>query len=162
MKKLTRKEIATILPQTGFMLLPEEFSTYFDKCSHNDEIIGVGIMNLSEESEWLKHHFGIAPGILFIEFLNQTAALTAISWNNLDGKLPVVLRLQDEPPKFGKEPAIAGETLVAKVRLTKRRKEMFFFEGMVHKEGGPIVLTMGIIGAAVDKEKILPAEIEAA
>ena len=169
MSELNRKQIASILPHTGPMLLPD----YFSCCKEgmevkDDRLVGKGVMfiekptfarnifnkifggffpNLLRNSFFVENHFNCLPGVMLIEFAAQTAALLVKTNREIEG-LPIVLRFKDPAPEFGKFMTTYGDIIHATVKLIKDKRGMFYFEAELIKNDGTIVLETGIAGAA--------------
>jgi 3-hydroxymyristoyl/3-hydroxydecanoyl-(acyl carrier protein) dehydratase len=162
LQKLNRNEIAKKLPHTGFMLLPDTFEVLGDnavstmivrKNTFFKSMVAALLNKPFDNSIFLDHHFGIFPGVMLIELLNQTAALMILSSRNIKGK-PIVCR-NDPPPDFGRFPVVGGDKLTATITLLKEKRGMFFFKGTIVKADGKIVLECGVVGAAAE-EKTIP------
>ncbi|HBI34041.1 MAG TPA: hypothetical protein DEA43_02195 [Candidatus Moranbacteria bacterium] len=166
---LNRKQIAKMLPHTGPMLLPERFIWY----EKDETLFGEGEMIIEKEtfarkflrkmlggffpslyrnSFFIEHHFGCFPGVMLIEFAAQTAALLVKTASPEIKGLPIILRFKDQPPEFGRFQTVYDDFLIAKVRLIKKKRGMYYFETIVTKQDGTIVLETGMTGAAAPEK----------
>jgi hypothetical protein len=145
-KHLLRKDVQAILPQTGCLCIPNEFQPF------DEEVGGKGFWKIRKNNFFLKRHFGCIPGSIIIEFIEQVAALLIMSEYDIEGD-PIVCRLDDPGPNFGRFKTVAGDTLIGTVTLTKSKRGMYYLDGMVVNQNGITVLKTGIVGAAAEKKK---------
>ena len=132
---------------TGCFLLPQTFDTIADDNDSNKAIlIGISTMKIRKNNFFLKRHFGCIPGSIIIEFAEQTAALLVSARFDIAAE-PIICRLEDPGPRFGKIRTVAGDTLTATIKLSKYRRAMYYFNAVITNQKQEMVLETGIVGA---------------
>lgn len=160
LKGLHRRDVAGILPHTGCFLLPRNLEIFIDSDGGIETLCAKSVLLIKKNNFFLKRHFGCMPGVILIELLNQVAALLIMVEKEITGE-PVVCRLDDPGPDFGKFKTVAGDNLTATVVLTKYKRGMFYLQGKIINQRGLKVLETGIVGAAAEKKSIPSAEVTA-
>lgn len=146
---LNRKEIASILPQQKEFLFPQTF----ESVNCGGALYGKGTMKIRQNNFYLKRHFGCIPGTIIIEFAEQVATLLIMTEMDIDGD-PVVCKLENPGPIFGKVKTVAGDKLLCKVTLTKQKSGIYFFESHIFNQHEITILKTGITGTSTPKNTL--------
>lgn len=147
--QLGYNEIAALLPSRAPWI-------FIDKVLKWDETSITVQKAISGGEENMAAHFkegpALMPGVLIVEMVNQAAilmgTLTGMFADGTPEKLKASSVLARMKATFH-NPAEAGDTVLATVRLVKRLGMQTFFEGVV-TSGDRQVATVEVIGAVVD------------
>jgi 3-hydroxyacyl-[acyl-carrier-protein] dehydratase len=125
------KQLLTMIPHRYPMLLIDRLVDV----RHDHSAIGV--KNVSFNEQFFQGHFPghpVMPGVLIVESMAQTAAALVISTLGPDAGIPIVYFMSVENAKFRK-PVTPGDQLRLTVTKTKRRGNIWRFDGVARVEG---------------------------
>ncbi|HQT46518.1 MAG TPA: 3-hydroxyacyl-ACP dehydratase FabZ [Acidocella sp.] len=129
--RIETKQLLKMIPHRYPMLLIDRLVDV----RHDHSAIGV--KNVSSNEQFFQGHFPghpVMPGVLIVESMAQTAAALVISTLGPDAGIPIVYFMSVENAKFRK-PVTPGDQLRLTVTKTKRRGNIWRFDGVARVEG---------------------------